>query len=52
MKSLIIFTKSDINSHDKEYNKTQTSYESQAKSNYNYFTLYEGQAIYSITHLG
>ena len=49
---LISCTKSDINSPDKEYNKTQTSYESQAKSNYNYFTLYEGQATYSITHRG
>ena len=51
---LLIFScsRSDINSSEKEYNKTGTSYESKAKSNYNYFTLYEGQATYSITHLG
>ena len=50
---LLIFScsRSDINSSEKEYNKTGTSYESKAKSNYNYFTLYEGQATYSITHL-
>ena len=49
--SLIIScSKSDINSPNKEYNKTETTFESQAKSNYNGFTFYEGQATYSINH--
>ena len=47
---IISCSKSDINSPNKEYNKIETTLESQAKSNYNGFAFYEGQATYSISH--
>ena len=49
---LISCTKSDINSPDKEYNKTQTSYESQAKSNYNYLWVLTEKYLYKINYNG
>ena len=49
---LISCTKSDINSPDKEYNKTQTSYESQAKSNYNYLWVLTDKYLYKINYNG
>ena len=47
---IISCSKSDINSPNKEYNKIETTLESQAKSNYNGFAFYEGQAL-SLIHI-
>ena len=47
---IISCSKTDISPSDKEYNKTETTIESQTKSNYNSFSFYEGQATYSINH--
>ena len=47
---IISCSKTDISPSDIKYNKTETTIESQAKSNHNSFSFYEGQATYSITH--